>query len=223
MSVFTKLRFKPGVPVHLLGSETGLAALPGEQGYDVAKILPAGNDAGIQQALLFAENAAALRRDFIALAPRLAPGAILWIAYPKKSGAIASDLTRDAGWKVVDEWGYIGVSQASLNGDWSALWFKKPEAVRSLKRSVPMEDRIAEGVDYKARTVTLPADAADAMSAVPGLSGFFTGLAFTHRREWAEAIADAKKPETRARRIAKMVQDLTKQMREKAAKSAAKN
>ena len=212
MSILKKLRFKPSVPVHLLGDPTGAASIAPEDGYHLLKNLPARGKESVQQVLLFARDAASMHQEFGALAPLLADGAILWIAYPKKSGSIKSDLTRDRGWKVVDEWGFVGVSQVSLDGDWSALWFKKPEALRSYKRGTPMAERVAEGIDYNARMVSLPADATEALEAMPGLKDFFYSLSFSHKREWAEAISDAKKPETRARRIAKMVDDLAKQM-----------
>jgi uncharacterized protein YdeI (YjbR/CyaY-like superfamily) len=38
-----------------------------------------------------------------------------------------------------------------------------------------------------------------------GVKAKFTALAYTHRREYAEWIEGAKKPETRARRIAKAI------------------
>ena len=222
MSLLTKLRFKTSAPVHVLGDADGVACILLEEGYTILKKLPANGDMPIQQALLFVRDTASLQKDFAALAPQLASGAMLWIAYPKKSGSIKSDLNRDRGWAMVDEWGYVGVSQASLNEDWSGLWFKKPEALRSFKRGIPIEERKTEGVDYKARTVALPADAANALDAVPGLKNFFHSFSFSHQREWAEAIAEAKKPETRARRIAKMVDDLNKQREAKAVKAVAK-
>ncbi len=40
-------------------------------------------------------------------------------------------------------------------------------------------------------------------------------MSFTHQREWAEAIADAKQPDTRTRRVTKAVEAM-------AAKGAAK-
>jgi uncharacterized protein YdeI (YjbR/CyaY-like superfamily) len=38
-------------------------------------------------------------------------------------------------------------------------------------------------------------------------------LAFTHQREYAEAILDAKKPETRGRRIEKTIEALLERSR----------
>lgn len=53
--------------------------------------------------------------------------------------------------------------------------------------------------------IALPADALAALEATPGARAAFERLSYTHQREHVEAILEAKKPETRARRIAKMV------------------
>lgn len=62
-------------------------------------------------------------------------------------------------------------------------------------------------LDTAARTVTLPDDAAKALARAK-LRTRFDALAFTHQKEHVRAIEDAKKPETRAKRIEAMVEKL---------------
>jgi len=62
--------------------------------------------------------------------------------------------------------------------------------------------------DAGERTVEVPDDLAAAL-AEAGLRESFDGLSFSHRREHVNAINDAKKPETRARRIAKALEMLS--------------
>jgi hypothetical protein len=57
------------------------------------------------------------------------------------------------------------------------------------------------------RTVDVPEDLAVALAGA-GLREVFDGLSYSHRREHVNAINDAKKPETRARRIAKALEML---------------
>ena len=59
--------------------------------------------------------------------------------------------------------------------------------------------------DTAERTVEVPADFAAALEKA-GLDQAFEKLAFTHRKEHVRAIEDAKKPETRARRIEKAIE-----------------
>jgi len=56
-------------------------------------------------------------------------------------------------------------------------------------------------LDSEKRTVTLPADLMGALKASPAALDRWRALSYTHQREHVEAIENAKKPETRARRI----------------------
>ena len=62
-------------------------------------------------------------------------------------------------------------------------------------------------VDQAERTVTVPDDLRTALDEA-GLSDRFDALSFSHRRETVASITEAKKPETRARRIAQTLDRL---------------
>jgi hypothetical protein len=63
-------------------------------------------------------------------------------------------------------------------------------------------------LDDAPRTVDVPADLAAALAEVPAAAQAWDTLSYTHRKEWARSVEDAKKPETRARRIAAAVEAL---------------
>ena len=60
-------------------------------------------------------------------------------------------------------------------------------------------------LDDAPRTVEPPADLTKALKAAPPAWERWQELSFTHQREYAEAVEEAKKPETRAKRIADAV------------------
>jgi hypothetical protein len=60
-------------------------------------------------------------------------------------------------------------------------------------------------LDTEKREVKPPADLVRALKAAPPAWDRWEELSFTHQREHAEAIEQAKKPETRARRLAAAV------------------
>jgi hypothetical protein len=55
--------------------------------------------------------------------------------------------------------------------------------------------------DDAPREVDVPAALASALEQDPGAKGVFDSLAFTHRKEYAQWIAEAKREETRTRRV----------------------
>ncbi len=63
--------------------------------------------------------------------------------------------------------------------------------------------------DDEPRTIEAPEDLDLALRAEPAALAAWERLSFTHRREYVEAVEDAKRPETRARRITKTVEQLT--------------
>ena len=87
---------------------------------------------------------------------------------------------------------------------------------------VSAENRAAAGVaagDHLEVTVTLedaprqvpvPDDLAIALAAVPGARERFDLLAPSHRKEHVRSVEEAKKPETRARRVAKVVEAMAR-------------
>ena len=60
-------------------------------------------------------------------------------------------------------------------------------------------------LDAEPRVIDVPADFAAALAAEPAAQAFFDKLSYSNKRRHVEPIADAKTPETRARRIEKSV------------------
>jgi hypothetical protein len=58
--------------------------------------------------------------------------------------------------------------------------------------------------DTAERTIEVPGDLAAALGSAK-LRDTFDAMAFTHRKEWVRAVLDAKRPETRTKRIADCV------------------
>jgi hypothetical protein len=60
--------------------------------------------------------------------------------------------------------------------------------------------------DDAPRTVEIPPDLAAALDADPAVRAAFDAMSYTHRKEYVNAVLDAKRPETRARRLALAVE-----------------
>ncbi len=128
-SLFEKLHIKPGMTLALLHAPQSHAAL--------FKDAPAGTKV-ITAArgtpdfiLLFASSRADLEKEFPKALQLMGEDTPFWIAYPKLTGSIRSDLTRDRGWEAVAAAGLRPVSQIALDATWSALRFRRTVLVKS--------------------------------------------------------------------------------------------
>jgi hypothetical protein len=59
---------------------------------------------------------------------------LLWFAYPKKSGPLQSDLSRDSGWEPLFEAGFDSVAQISIDETWTGFRFRPKHLIRSKPR-----------------------------------------------------------------------------------------
>ena len=116
-----KLQIKKGNKVGLVNAPSGfgLADLP--EGVDLVMAA----EPGLDVALLFAQNSEVLKRDAAALLSALKPNGIFWIAYPKKTSGLKTDLTRDEGWQAIEPLGLTGVARVAIDDTWSALRWKR--------------------------------------------------------------------------------------------------
>jgi hypothetical protein len=125
-ALLDKLGFKPGMAAKL-------HAVPAE--LSAALAIPIQAASGSPDWLIgFARDRAALAEATAALVPHYRRRGVLWLCYPKKSGALKSDITRDDGWEPVSEAGLLGVTQIALDGTWSALRFRYRDEIKTLTR-----------------------------------------------------------------------------------------
>ena len=73
--------------------------------------------------LLFVLNERALIRDFEKLAKKLAGNGMIWVAWPKKSSGVATDLSFDRVQRVGLDSGLVDVKICAIDEVWSGLKF----------------------------------------------------------------------------------------------------
>jgi hypothetical protein len=99
----------------------------------------------IDFALVFAVNRNQLSNILKDVFPALHKNSKLWVAYPKVTSKIASDLNRNTSWDALSECEYEAVNQVTLDHVWSAMLFKKcvvettPKILKSKSKSVLTE------------------------------------------------------------------------------------
>jgi hypothetical protein len=102
--------------------------------------------------------------------------------------------------------GYTFRSTIASMGGYCIPLRKSNREAAGLEGGETLEIRLE--LDEEKREVTPPADFVKALRAAPPAWDRWQELPFTHQREWVEALADAKKPETRARRMENAVKTI---------------
>jgi len=60
----------------------------------------------------------------------------LWFCYPKKTGKIKTDISRDIGWDTVAKLGYEGIRAISIDDTWSGMRFRPREEIKRKPDSI---------------------------------------------------------------------------------------
>ncbi|HEY0094975.1 MAG TPA: hypothetical protein VGB96_11640, partial [Archangium sp.] len=120
-----KMLLKPGMEALVLGAPGDAATLLGK--------LPAGArvrtepGTGAPFILAFVRNRAELDKRMAQLGPVLTPTTLFWVAYPKQSSKVETDLNRDRGWESVERLGLRGIAQVAVDATWAATRFRPSE------------------------------------------------------------------------------------------------
>lgn len=158
----------------------------------------------IDFALVFAISKQQLRDILKDVLPALNEDAKLWIAYPKLTSKIVSDLSRDCNWECVAQLGYEGVRMISLDHVWCAMRFKKAEKVKHI-----FEDSIElRYVNQEARVITTPPELENLFIDNSRAKRFFDSLSFSNKKEYVVWITGSKKEDTKTARLNSAIEKL---------------
>jgi CheY-like chemotaxis protein len=128
-----KLGIRAGITLALLGAPKGFESTLGKLPTDVHVVRSAGAHADL--ILLFVKSIADLKRRFPAAKRALAPKGAMWIAWPKKSSGVQSDLTQ----QIVREYGLshglVDYKICSIDPTWSGLRFAHRDPAKRSRRT----------------------------------------------------------------------------------------
>jgi bifunctional DNA-binding transcriptional regulator/antitoxin component of YhaV-PrlF toxin-antitoxin module len=121
-----RLQIKPGMDVLIARAPFDVIPLLGPlpDGARARSLKTLSSRSRADCVLLFVEDQAAIEAHAPRAIAAVRPGGMLWIAYPKQTGAIATDINRDRGWDVVSAAGWEGVRQVAIDETWSGLRFR---------------------------------------------------------------------------------------------------
>jgi hypothetical protein len=133
------------------------------------------------------------------------PAAIVWITYPKQSSNIKTDLNRDTSFPILKKHGFTVAAIVSIDETWSALRIKLIMDSINKKSGRQKNDNFTKYIDRGKRIITPPEDLKKGLDKNKSAYEFFNSLAFTHKKEYVQWILEAKKEDTRNKRIVKTI------------------
>ena len=89
------------------------------------------------------------------------------------------------------------------NGDGTHYMHINKELLAGAKVQVGDTVTVVMDRDTKPRTVTMPVDLKSTLASLPDLAKIFAELSYSHQKEFVDWIEEARKPETRGRRLEK--------------------
>jgi hypothetical protein len=114
--MLAKLQVKGERRLALVGASDGVIEVPAERAASVGEA---------EVVVLFVADRAAFDAGIQPMLAEAREDAVLWIAYPKLTGALAGDLHRDVLREAVRGFGLDTVAQVAIDEDWSALRVKR--------------------------------------------------------------------------------------------------
>ena len=185
-SLAEKLNYKEGMAIRIDGQkiyEIPELQIPNSQNSDRPDFI-----------LLITENSQELESRMNVIQQLLHETVVFWVAYPKRGSGTSSDLHREKLWELLKAYGLRPVSQVALNDRWTALRFKP--------------GTFADTSGHKEKPLpAVPLEMFTFLEA-EGLLEEFHRMSKSHQREYIMAFLEAKKPETKQRRLIQMAEKL---------------
>jgi len=205
----SKLHLKAGMRVAVANAPQGfsLGALP--PGVTQEKSLKRDLDL----VLLFSTTQKELKAQWPKALASVKRDGALWVSYPKKSSGVETDLGMGE-WNATKGSDWNPVAMIGLDDTWSSVRFRYAPGL-DRKREARQDEiiRDADGsvcIDRKNRVITPPGDLQKLLGRNAKARAQFDTLSFTNQREYVGWIIEAKRPETRAARLSKTVELLSK-------------
>lgn len=126
-----KLQLKPGGQIVLLNAPSGYAGHLSSEMESVAVSEKRAGEAVVdaEAVLVFVNNLDETSRLVPDGIRAVKQDGLLWVAYPKGSSKVKTDVNRDKLWAAVEPTGWRPVRQVALDEIWSALRFRPAELV----------------------------------------------------------------------------------------------
>jgi hypothetical protein len=127
--VAAKLGIRSGFSVRLIAPPTDSTTLLGSMPADV--VVQSGGHGPFDAVILVVQTTETLTAHSAEAVGGLKPDGLLGLAYPKKTGAVASDISCERAWEAFAVQNFRPVSRIAIDNAWSAMRFRLRPDVKS--------------------------------------------------------------------------------------------
>ncbi|MBE9597718.1 YdeI/OmpD-associated family protein [Pedobacter sp. MC2016-24] len=198
-----KMYFKPGFKILVVKGPADISTILG----DVSAISILQDELDLCQGFLaFVKNSTELLQ-VLQQYGSVFKDQVVWIAYPKKTSGIATDLKMEK-WKELEDYELSPCGSASIDDTWTGIRIKPIDQVKAsgVGNAQIKTNDFAEFIDVARKKVTVPPDLALLFLQYPQAAAFFQGLAYSHQKEYVLWILTAKQEKTRTSRLLKTIE-----------------
>ncbi|MEJ2881111.1 YdeI/OmpD-associated family protein [Pedobacter sp. GR22-6] len=205
-ALLKKMFFKPAFTLILANAPENAGAILG----NIQEISIVSEEAKIFDALLlFVKNSTELSQQLSIWGPKIADKTLVWIAYPKKTSGIATDLKMEK-WQELEPYQLTPCGSAAIDETWTGLRIKPVGSVKSsgIGNQQIKTNEFSEFINVDQKTVTAPPELARLFLQHPQAGQYFESLAYSHKKEYVIWILTAKQEATRINRLQKTIEML---------------
>ena len=125
--LYKKLRLTPGLNALVVNAPKAFYTELGDLLEQVTLVdEPSGE---LDFAILFAQNSKELTQVIPDVIAHLIYDGLLWVAYPKRSSGVETDLSRDMFWEIMRTHGYKAITQVYIDEVWTAMRFRSIDLI----------------------------------------------------------------------------------------------
>jgi hypothetical protein len=152
LSIFDKLQLKNEKNILIQGLPSSIEKQFSKLSF-AKNLTPLLKSRKIEFALVFAVNENQLNGILDDIMPALKEDSKLWVAYPKQTSKIVTDLNRESSWNKLINAGYESIEQVSLDHVWDASQYKRNDDELAAAAE-PEEEVVVQVTTKKRKAVT---------------------------------------------------------------------
>ncbi|MDI9357926.1 MAG: YdeI/OmpD-associated family protein [Phycisphaerales bacterium] len=160
--------------------------------------------------IIFVINRAQLMQSFREILTCMHNETIFWVGIPKQSSRIVSDLYREGSWDFTKDLGYSEVGELELDHVWIAKRFVQTKLIKEfyehqektkIEKKKKHEEETLLHSGKKKKPLTVPDELVKFFAKKKEVKAFFYSLSVASQNQYIKWIEEAKKEETRLKRI----------------------